>query len=638
MNWPTIYSALSGLLCICLSLVAEAQQADPIQSALSARVSFTDLKGSPLQKLPRGEPINITVTIDNEVGNEPPAGLYLNGWLRQQSQHNLDCQSAARAYLATGRTPVGSVDLNGPVIGVLTEEAHLTIADPELDLASANLIGATSFDELPAAFVTDVDNSRFLISLGDAGDVLAVNTFGANRKTLAENLNQPGALIPARNGAVWVLEEGSGDLIHLGVDDSRERLPLKVSSIKAGPQGYSFVAWNELEFHVINRLSGELLIDVVQAINVNDHSTDTKQELDISKKKISLAKDRFQSLADVVAIEDQHSAFAVAALTETNVALYYIDDPSQPIHIELTTPAQRLAVDPSGRYIFAYAPGGGDTSVIDIARSRVVQVVGAGTPIINIEFSENAAFLMLADQSMVGVIELASIKAGQHAKVREVDLGQATLNQNSTSQHSTQKRLLAPLIPRNEMLAVHANSFTGFIIHETSAMGDAPPMSAIKLRGGVPHQVAVIDRSFRELSTGQFRTTAMLPAKGQFELVVTTGIGSLSACMPVHIEGIDTDSQLDPGTMLMVQAQVKNGSGKGARLHLQTTDGEPARNVRAEVTFTALEANWRLRADLVTDHAGISRSSYELPPLGEYVITVSTATELEFQPLLYRVE
>lgn len=617
MKRLAIYNALIGFLSACISMVAVAQETDSIQSALSARVSFSDLNGARLQTLPRGVPFNITVSIDNEIGSEPPAGLYLNGWLRQQSQHNLDCQSAARAYLATGRSPVGSVDLNGPVIGVLTEEAHLTIADPELDLASANLIGATSFGELPAAFVHDANNNRFLISLAKSGDVLAVNALDANRTILAENLNQPDAIIPARNGAVWVLEKGSGDLLHLGTDGGYKRLPLKLSSMRAGSQGYSFVAWNESEFHVINRLNGDRVID---------------------KENSGIAKHNGQSVADVVAIEDQRSTFAVAALTGASIALYYIDEPAQPININLPTPSQRLAVDPFGRFLFAYSPEGGDTSIIDIARSRVVQVVGAGTPVINIEFTENAAFLMLADQSMVGVIDLASIKAGQHAMVREVDLGQAATNQNSANNHATQRQLLAPLAPGNEMLAVHAASYTGFIIHESSAMGDAPPMSAVKLRGGIPHQITVIDRSFREIATGQFRTTAMLPANGQFELVVTTGIGSLSACMPLHIDGLDDVKQSKPGTMLMVPSLAKYGSGQGARLHLQTADGEPAQQVRAEVTFSALEANWRYRAVLETDHEGISRNSYELPPLGEFAITVSTATEQEFQPLLYQVK
>jgi len=621
------YLALSGFLSTFISLVAVAQESTAIQSALTARVNFTDLNGSQLQKLPRGKPFNITVTIDNTVGNEPPAGLNLSGWLRGKSQHNLDCQSAARAYRATGRTPVGSVDLNGPVIGVLTEEGHLTVADPELDLASANLIAATSFDEQPAAFTTDPDTNRFLVSLGSTGKVLAVNAFGGETKTIADNLNTPGQLIPAGLGAVWVLEKGSGDLLHLEGKKIRKRLPLNASFISEGANGFSFVAWNKSEVHVIDRLTGDPLINVVQV-------PDQKIIIDKYTDNEAPEVDSIASLVDVISIEDHRSAFAVAALTRSGVSMYYLDDLARAIHIKLSTPAQRLAVDLSGRYLFAYAPEGGDTFIIDIARSRVVQVVGAGAPVINIEFTENAAFLMLADQSMVGVIELASIKAGQHAKVREVALGQATPRENSL-----EKKLLASLTPRNEILAVHAKSFTGFIVHESSAMGDAPPMSAIKLRGGIPQQIAVIDRSFREVSTAKFRTTATLPAMGQFELVVTTGIGSLSACLPINVEGSSyAINDQNPGTISIVKVSTDNETTLGARLRLQKADGEPAQKVRAEVTFSALEANWIFRANLLTDHDGISRSSYDLPALGEYVITVSTGNEREFQPLLYRVK
>ena len=627
MKSQLIYAVATGAMCVCLSTPLIAKESGDIQSALTAQASFTDMRGSPLSELPRGEPFTITVAIENTVGSEPPAGLYLNGWLRQRSERNLDCQSAARAYRATGRTPIGSVDLNGPVIGVLTDEGHLTIADPELDLASANLIGAASFNELPTAFITDPDTNRFLVSLGKAGVVQAVNVFSGEAVTLAKNLNQPGTLMPALHGAVWVLEKGSGDVLYLAPGDNHKRIPLNASAMDAGNHGHSFVAWNETDLHVLDRHSGKPIIDVVRLkprFEANrskpKHLTDTA---DADMRNVPV-------LVDAIAIEDQRSTFAVAALTETGVSLYFIDDPARPVYIKLGTSAQRLAVDPSSRFLFAYSHDGGDTFIIDIARSRVVQVVGAGTPVSNIEFTDNAAFLLLADQSMVGVIELASIKAGQHAKIRQVALGQPTSQQNTT-----QKQLLASLTPRNEMLAVHADSFTGFVIHETSAMGDSPPMSAIKLRGGVPYQVKVLDRSFKEKSTGTFQTTAMLPLHGQYELVVTTGIGSLSACMPLIAMGSDVVNDLEPGTISLVQASAND---LGKRLRLNMADGGPAQQVRAEVTFSALEANWLLRADLETDQEGISRSSYELPALGEYVITVSTATAHEFQPLQFRVD
>jgi len=620
-------TVLSGAICCFISAPISAQEPGDIQSALTARASFTDMRDLPLSELPRGEPFTITIAIENTIGSEPPAGLYLNGWLRQRSERNLDCQSAARAYRATGRTPIGSVDLNGPVIGVLTEEGHLTIADPELDLASANLIGAASFDELPTAFNTDPDTNRFLVSLSNAGVVQAVNVFGGETITLAKNLNQPDTIIPALHGAVWVLEKGSGDLLHLSPGNNHKRMPLNASAMSAGNHRHSFVAWNETELHVLDRYSGKSIIDVIQ---LKPESKTILSEYSKLSDKTDSGIRKVPALVDAITIEDQRSAFAVAALTETGVSLHYFDDAARPIDIKLGTPAKRLAVDPSGRFLFAYAHDGGDTSIIDIARSRVVQAVGAGTKVTNIEFTDNAAFLLLADQSMVGVIELASIKAGQHAKVRQVALGQVTSQQNDI-----QKQLLASLTPRNEMLAVHADSFTGFVIHETSAMGDAPPMSAIKLRGGVPHQVRVLDRSFKEKSTGTFQATAMLPQVGQYELVVTTGIGSLSACMPLIAEGSDIVNDFGPGTISLVQTSANNN---GKRLRLNTADGEPARRVRAEVTFSALESNWLLRADLETDHEGISRNSYDLPALGEYVITVSTANAREFQPLQFRVD
>jgi len=90
MSIRALYAAVSAVFYTCVCLVATAQASDEIQSALTARVSFTDLHGTPLDSVSRDKPFTITVAIDNAIGNEPPAGLYLNGWLRQQSQRNLD--------------------------------------------------------------------------------------------------------------------------------------------------------------------------------------------------------------------------------------------------------------------------------------------------------------------------------------------------------------------------------------------------------------------------------------------------------------------------------------------------------------------------------------------------------------------
>lgn len=610
-NAPTA-AIVTALACLCPNTCSIAAETEDIKAALTSEVSISDLHGIELDVLPRGKPFNITISIDNAMGNEPPAGLYLNGWLRQRSEKNLDCQAAARAYLATGRTPIGSVELNGAVIGVLTEAGHLTIVDPEIDLATANLTGATSFDELPSAFTSDSETNRFLVSLGEVGEVVSVHTFGAERITLANGLDKPGTLIPAANGAVWVHERGSGDLLRLGSDGLIERMALDVEAISLGGNGRSLLIRTDDQVRVLNRRDPQAL------------SSLTMQNIAIENS--------LMPLLDAVAIEDERGAFAVALLAESTIAIHYLDAPENAIQIEIDKRVERIRIDPSGRFLFGYSPSGGDTHIIDVARSRLAQLVGAGSAVTEIAFTDNAAFLMLSDQSMVGVIELTSIRVGQHAKVREIALGQPATSQKPNV------RLLTSLAPRNEMLAIHSGSFTGFVIHESSVMGDAPPMSAIKLRGGVPHQVETLDRSFREVTTGTFQTTAMLPSSGQYELVFTTGIGSLSACMPLAIEGTDGINDLQPGSISVLGASRLEAWLEGARMRLHKADGKPAADIQAEITFAALEANWLLRARLETDDQGVSIERYDLPPLGEYVVTVTTASSQEFKPLVMQVE
>ena len=80
------------------------------------------------------------------------------------------------------------------------------------------------------------------------------------------------------------------------------------------------------------------------------------------------------------------------------------------------------------------------------------------------------------------------------------------------------------------MLAVHADSYTGFVIDARNAVTGKPPMEAMRLRGGIPQIVRALDRSLRQIAPGRFVAAARLPREGEWEIVVSVGVGQLAFC------------------------------------------------------------------------------------------------------------
>ncbi|MGB3314551.1 MAG: hypothetical protein WBB85_09070 [Albidovulum sp.] len=581
------------LICALLLALPTAGLAQELQPALSGIATFTRLDGTVLGRPVPGEPFEVTVRIENRLGNDPPAGLDLAGWFRPVEDDNLSCTEAARSFLATGRLPRGALKLNGILIGTASEDGAFTIADPEIDLASANLLGASRLAEPAASLTADIDGRRFLATLTARGEVVSIAVPTADTTVLAEGLSRPVNAFGAANGVVWVQEAGTESLTRIAQDGSRTVVATGVHGVEVSPLGDTLAVAGPAGALLRGAVSGKVLI-ATQA--PADHA---------------------------IPLADTDDTFALASLAGQRVEIRYTDAPADAILVKLPAGATRLAAGVEGRWILAHDPAtDAPIMLIDVARARVVQTIATPGPVSEIAFTDRAAYLMTADQSRVGVLDLATIRPDRVAPLREVMLGQGR------QVPLTGAGYLAPLWPQPGMIAIHAESYTGFIIHDYSSMGDAPPMSAIRLRGGVPRHVAGFDRSFRQVAPGVFRTTAMLPGQGQFELVTTTGIGALSFCKALPpTEG--TAAAVAPGRLMAEPADAQH-----VRLSFRTEDGAPVRDAVFSILVSALATPWRHAVTLRSDARGQAVDLLALPNGGPVIIAAQGRDGHAFHPLV----
>ena len=312
----------------------------------------------------------------------------------------------------------------------------------------------------------------------------------------------------------------------------------------------------------------------------------------------------------------------VVLLTEGRLSVHYADAPDQPVAIALIGTRDRLSADATGRWVLAWSATGGAVEIVDLADGHVAQAVGASAAVSEIRFTDGSAFLMMADHSMVGVIDLSTVRRGNHARIREVAIGAA-------SKPRKREALLLPMPGQTEVMAIHPDTFTGFFIDDSPSLGDSPPMSAVRLRGGIPLAAAALDRGFREVATGVFETVVEVPDETAYELVATTGIGNLSFCFPLPGAG-QALADAGIGRIALVPAD-DHGGDQGFRLSFSTADGTPAQ-VEGMITFSALMTGWRRSVDFGTNATGQSLQAYVLPDLGPISITVDTVEGQQFHP------
>ncbi len=538
------------------------------RAPLEAGISFTAPDGAPLARITPGQPFRVELSLTSITGSLPRA-LRPMAWIRPVALSDLPCTETAAAYRATGRGSAGTVDLNGLVFGILTQDEALTILDPERSVGTANLVSAQRFDEAPAAMIADEVAGRFILSLPQSGRVVAVAPMGPVQD-LAMGLAQPDALAPHPFGGVWVLEKGSGDVLIVGDKGVTARLPLNARAIA--------VAGNRLAVLALDQVA---LLD---------------------PQGTALIRQAGQAAAVAASASDQGAA--LLWLTGDRLRIAWADAPDAPLEIPLHRRHDRLAVSPDGRFAFAFG-GGAEVSVVDLSLSRVVQVVGHASPVAEVAFLSGAAFLRTGDGAMAGIMDLRMIKPGAQPVVGQFALG-------ATSAPDPGAALLAPMQPEDQMLVVNAPGFTGFVLDTSHGTSGKPPMEAIPLRGGIPHIVRALDRGLRRSmaqasGTERFTTAARLPMAAEYEIVVSAGIGEASFCAPVPVDAPPPAPAALPGTALAER------TAAGWQLLLRDGAGKPFAGHSGRLTVTSLIGNWRGRMDFQTNAEGRT-AAYALPP------------------------
>ncbi|MFP7571403.1 hypothetical protein [Marivita sp. S2033] len=569
-------------------LFPEGLKAQEARASLAAELSFFDHATRRSIRPADGKPIGLRVELTDVTTGRAPRGLTLAGWVRTRSPRNTGCEAAAQAFRVTAQPALGSVDLNGILAVTLNEDASVGVIDPKLNLQSSNMIAAAKLDTFPSAMTVDPRSFRaFFVTEGESG-ITSLSLLTGKTTRHFETGSDLATILGSENGGLWV-GRADGQIFPFDSPNALRRVGEGAISLRmsAEPESALMAAFAS---------AGGLLI------------------FDGATGSPILALPKAEAVVDLAVLAD--GAVITLPIGADSAHVIYPDAPGNPVEIPLGFSAQRIVASPSGRHAIAYTPGQAAAVVIDVARAEVVQPLELTRSVLSeVTFTDAAAYLLSLDGGFVGLIDLRSVAIGKPAQILRVDLAR------KSSRPLENGGLLVPLWPSPQVIAVSPEAQTGWLLHDDHAVGDMPPMNSIRLRGGVPARVAVVDRSFREVEPGVFETVALVQG-GDHELVLTTGIGGLSVCLGFAVRGASDQPGIEVISLSLDRTEGRIAAGKEIDISAVFRDsaGSIIPVQRAEFQMSSLASSWSDRTIARSAPDGSLRVRVRFPHPGPFAL------------------
>lgn len=576
---------------------ASAQAGDTeLRASMTAEVELKTLDVAPRVAPQAGQVFRIAVTLTDAVTGKtvaPKDGL--QAWIRPVSANNAPCADAARSFRATFRLPSDAIDLNGVVVASVTADGNVIFVDPKLDLATANIIAAHNLGTVPHTAIVHPDSRSLLLSMTGKGQILELRPMLKNARIFAGQLEEPGDLLALPGGKLLVAENAAGRVTMFDAKGQRQQeIKLNSSPIYLGGSGELALAFSKTEAVVLDATTGEV-------------------------------RQRFAPAAGVRAASlwsNGRSATLVTLEEGAAATFRFLDDAEAAVRIPLAAVATRISITPDGATAFAFDPQGRAVSIISLATGKFVQALAFDAGIADIAYARDTAFLRLADGTAVITLALKSINPGVEPSA-SAELGRVSLGPPDRSGLASKPGLLTPLGETGNVIAVHPDTFTGFIVSSDMRAANTLPPTALRLRGGIPASLHVIDRSFRREANNTFTTEATIGEAGAYELVLTTGVLGLTACHAFKVDGTNNRPPRISVSLVPAQSLPRLTPGVESDLAFRLWDGEKSLAMGEPVSLrvTSMATGWRKTARTrLQDGTVTARVTF--PFAGNYVIEV----------------
>ncbi len=555
-----------------------------------------------------GDDVTVRFRLTGSDTGSPLRGAYPAAWLDRVGDGQSQALDPSRCHARIGRLLGGDLfsraetDLNTYQVLTLNDEASISVVDPLFGYGGSKLLARVALPSPGSDWLLSRDEDRLYVASPQANAVSIIDT---RTWELDDTLTLPVAprqlLLQADGNRLWV--EHDGGVVAIDTDSRKlsHRIPLASGIHQMSSDGDSGF------LYVTDPAANQLLV-----VNLDT--------LRVAARIATGAGPRsptYSALADAVYIADDDGLLVIDAATLTTM-----------VRIPTTPGVREVRFTPDGRYAFALDTHAGELFIIDAAHHRVIKNGPIPGHPLAVEFSDEIAYLLTAEDSNVWMVSLAGLSDdGTPLSIVDFPAGRYPLSAGSGLSPWAEAVVQAP--GHNAVLLANPADQTIYYYKE----GMAAAMGSFQNYGRQPRAVLMVDRSLREVEPGVYQTTIKLGAPGSYNVPFFIDAPRTLHCFQARVELARHDAEQPASVplLLAVRSTLSTTTGVPVELHYRVDSTD--HNASAATGLTDLVALVTYRSGLaqrriVLSEVGAGHYVFEFTPPepGNYRVRLKSAT------------
>jgi YVTN family beta-propeller protein len=462
---------------------------------------------------PVGKPVQISLTLTDELSGVPLRGLRPRMWMSRQGADKAEpCKTQIRRFASGRLAQRADRDLNSFQLLTLNADASISVINPLLQLNNTKLEALIQLPGVGTDWVHARGMDRLFVTLADRGE-LAVVDLGTQKlsKVIALGSGKPRRLaLSPDESTVWVAMDDSDRLVSVDVGSLERRAELPI-----GAGSHALV-----------------ISDDGQRLAVSSSGSDQVSVIDLQAGRV-IASLKVPGTPLPLAYSALSRRVYVGSLNAPNLTVIDLDEARVVKRVDLPRPVSAVRSDPSGRHVLAVNTAASLLMAIDAASGALVAQANVVAQPDQIAFTQRFAFIRGLGSLTVQMVELRSLDEGRLA-LSELPVFQKLPNQ--MPEHVGPADLMAAAPEPGTILLGSAPDTALYYYTE----GMMAPQGTYATYSRAARAVRVIDRSLKETAPGVYTGSVKLDRGGRFSLPLLLEQPRLAHCYALTVDETGT--------------------------------------------------------------------------------------------------
>ena len=576
----------------CSTSVAEQTNSNLDIAVTAKSIDYEHVQMQP--NLVAGKTTKFSLKITGKYDNGAVAGLHPAAWIRPALNNRSSCKDAVRNYLQVGPNATQDIDLNSYSFITLNQDNSIGIMDPNLNLATANLLALKTLKGNVTSWYLDSARGEIFVTQPELKQISVINALNGNLiKEISLSVSPEKILVDNKNSTLWMLSNRAIVAIDIASRSILKIFPIKSENILVTLSPDDEKLW------LYNKTDG-----VLKAIDTVTLKLSWKRVL--LKNLTSLS---YSYYANSLYLANTDAQEIITLFPTINSKIRAVKLQEQP---------EKLLTTPDGQWLFVLALKKQQLLIIDTATNQIKHQLVFRNEYDQITFSDLYAYIHHISSPKASLIQLDTLASIESPSLIEVPFGLKPSGKQAENLPS-----VVPFPEGGAVLASNAADKTLFVYMEDGMLA---PNNAFKVYTAPPRAVLIHDKTLTETQPGVYETVSIIPRPGKYEMVFYLDSPLVVSCFPLTVEGEGNTAEVSfQSSVTDIEIQPKNyKSGKPETVKLKLLTKKPAKNVELSLLFFRPGTNWQKRIKVKTNDQLEFSVNVVFPEVGSYLLAVES--------------